>query len=48
MITVNSIIFKCLKGSDVDNYAYLMIKDNYNLLPTYVNLSLKDIEKFLV
>jgi hypothetical protein len=48
MITVNSIIFKCLKDSDADNYAYLMVKDNYNLLPTYVNLSLNDIEKFLI
>lgn len=47
-IKVNSIIFKNLKGSDVDNYAYLMFRDNYNLLPTYVNLSLTDIEKFLI
>jgi hypothetical protein len=47
MITINSIIFKCLKGSDVDNYAYLMVKDNYNLLPTYVNLSLDNIGNFL-
>jgi hypothetical protein len=47
-IKVNSIIFQCLKGSDVDNYAYLMFKDNYNLLPTYVNLSLTDIEKYLI
>lgn len=47
-IKVNSIIFKCMKGTDVDNYAYLMLKDNYNLLPTYVNLSLADIEKFLI
>jgi hypothetical protein len=46
-IIVNSIIFRCLKNSDVDNYAYLMVKDNYNLLPTYANLSLEDIEKFL-
>ncbi len=47
-IKVNSVIFKCLKGTDADNYAYLMFKDNYNLLPTYVNLSLEDIEKFLI
>ena len=47
-LNVNSIKFMCMKGSDVDNYAYLMFKDNYNLLPTYVNLSLKDIEKFLI
>ena len=47
-IKVNSIIFKCMKGTDVDNYAYLMFKDNYNLLQTYVNLSLIDIEKFLI
>ena len=48
MITVNSIIFKCLRGSDADNYAYLMVKDNYNLLPTYVDLSLDSIGRFLV
>lgn len=47
-IKVNSINFKCMKGCDVDNYAYLMFKDNWNLLPTYVNLSLEDIEKFLI
>lgn len=47
-IKVNSIIFKNLKGSDVDNYVYLMFKDNYNLLPTYINLHLQDIEKFLI
>lgn len=47
-IKVNSIIFKNLKGSDVDNYAYLMFKDNYNLLPTYINLTLNDLEKFLI
>ncbi|MFC1682408.1 hypothetical protein ACFL0X_02230 [Nanoarchaeota archaeon] len=46
-IKINSIKFKCMKGTDVDNYAYLMFKDNYNLLPTYVNLSLENIEKFL-
>jgi hypothetical protein len=46
-LKVKSIEFKCMKGSDVDNYAYLMFKDNYNLLPTYVNLSLENIEKFL-
>lgn len=48
MITVNSIKFQCLKNSDVDNYAYLMVKDKYNLLSTYVNLSLEDIERFLI
>ncbi len=47
-IKVNSIIFRCMKGTDVDNYAYLMFKDNYNLLPTYINLSLGDIERFLI
>ncbi|VVB83681.1 Uncharacterised protein [uncultured archaeon] len=47
-VKVNSIIFKSMKGTDVDNYVYLMFKDNYNLLPTYVNLSLLDIEKFLI
>ena len=47
-IKVNLIIFKCLKGSDVDNYAYLMFKDKYNLFPTYINLSLEDIERFLI
>ena len=47
-IKINSITFKNMKGSDVDNYAYLMFKDNYNLLPTYVNLSLTDIKKFLI
>ena len=47
-LKINSIDFKCMRGSDADNYAYLMFKDNYNLLPTYVNLSLEDIEKFLV
>lgn len=33
---------------DVDNYVYLMYKDKYNLLSTYVDLSLADIEKFLL
>ncbi len=47
-IKVNSITFKNLRGSDVDNYAYLMFKDIYNLLPTYINPSLLDIEKFLI
>ena len=47
-LKVNSITFKCMKGTDADNYAYLMFKDNYNLLPTYVNLFLEDIEKFLI
>lgn len=47
-IKFNSIIFRCLKGTDVDNYAYLMFKDNYNLLPTYIDLSLEDLEKFLI
>ncbi|MEK6913708.1 MAG: hypothetical protein AABW47_03500 [Nanoarchaeota archaeon] len=46
-IKINSITFKCMKGTDVDNYAYLMFKDNYNLLSTYVNLSLQEIERFL-
>ena len=41
-------MFRGMKGTDVDNYAYLMFKDNYNLLPTYANLSLEDIEKFLI
>ncbi len=47
-VKVNSIKFQCMKGTDVDNYAYLMFKDNYNLLPTYVYLSLEDLEKFLL
>jgi hypothetical protein len=47
-LNVKSIAFKCLRGSDVDNYAYLMFKDNYNLLPTYVNFSLLEIGRFLV
>jgi len=47
-IKVNSIIFKSMKGTDIDNYSYLMLKDNYNLLPTYINLSLADIERFLI
>jgi hypothetical protein len=47
-IKINSINFKCMKGTDVDNYAYLMFKDKYNLLPTYINLQLKDIERFLL
>ena len=46
-IKINSITFKCMKGTDVDNYAYLMFKDNYNLLSTYVNLSPQEIERFL-
>jgi hypothetical protein len=37
-----------MKGSDVDNYAYLMFKDSWNLLPTYVDLTLENIEKFLI
>ena len=48
-IKVNSIIAKSLpKTSDIDNYVYLMFKDTYNLLPTYINLSLKQIEEFLL
>ena len=47
-VKVNSIIFKCMKGTDVDNYAYLMFKDNYNLFPIYINPSLADIERFLI
>ena len=47
-IRVNSIDFKNLKGTDVDNYAYLMFKDKYNLFPLYINLSLQDIEEFLI
>jgi len=47
-IQVNSIKTHTLpKGCDVDRYVYLMFKDTYNLLSTYVNLSLRDIEKFL-
>ena len=48
-ILVNSIKSHTLpKGCDVDNYALLMFRDKYNLLSTYVNLSLEDIEKFLL
>jgi len=48
-VDVKGIIVHTLpRGSDIDNYVYLMFKDNYNLLPTYVNLSLEDIEKFLL
>jgi len=48
-IQVNSIKTHTLpKGCDIDNYVYLMFRDNYNLLPTYVNLSLQNIEKFLL
>jgi hypothetical protein len=47
-IKINSIDFENLKGTDVDNYAYLMFKDKYNLFPTYINLSLQDIESFLI
>ena len=48
-IQVNSIRTKKLPDDcDIDNYVYLMFKDKYNLLSTYVNLSLKDIEKFLL
>ncbi len=48
-IQVNSInTHTLLNGCDVDNYVYLMFKDKYNLLSTYVNLSLADIEKFLL
>jgi len=39
---------KLPKNCDADNYAYLMFRDKYNLLSTYVNLSLEDIEKFLL
>ena len=48
-IPVNSIKSHTLpKGCDIDNYVYLMFKDKYNLLSTYVNLSLANIEKFLL
>ena len=48
-IQVNSIKIHTLpKNSDVDTYVYLMFKDKYNLFSTYVNLSLEDIEKFLL
>ncbi len=48
-IKVNSIKTCTLpRGCDVDNYAYLMFRDKYNLFPIYVNLSLEDIEKFLL
>ena len=48
-IQVNSIKSHTLpNGCDVDNYVYLMFRDKYNLLSTYVNLSLQDIEKFLL
>jgi hypothetical protein len=47
-IKSNSIIFKCMKGSDADNYAYLMFKDKYNLLPTYINLTLESLEEYLL
>lgn len=48
-IIVNSIKSHTLpNGCDVDNYVYLMFRDKYNLLSTYVNLSLEDIEKFLL
>ena len=48
-IQVNSIKSCTLPGGcDIDNYVYLMYKDTYNLLSTYVNLSLTDIEKFLL
>jgi len=35
-------------GSDIDNYVYLMFKDKYNLLPTYINPRLEDVERFLL
>lgn len=48
-IEVKSIVVHSLsKKSDIDNYVYLMLKDKYNLLPTYINLRLEDIEKFLL
>ncbi len=48
-ILVNSIRIHTLPaGCDVDNYAYLMFRDKYNLLPIYVDLSLENIEKFLL
>jgi len=48
-VNVKSIVIQSLpKDSDIDNYVYLMFKDKYNLLPTYVNLKLEDIEKFLL
>lgn len=40
-LKINSTIFKCMKGSDVDNYAYIMFKDKYNLFPNYVDISLE-------
>ncbi len=45
---ITSIKFERLPNtSNAHGYAYLMSKDKYNLLPTYVTLELKDIEPFL-
>jgi len=39
---------KLPKKSKAHCYAYLMYKDTLNKLPTYVNISLKEFEKFLL
>lgn len=45
---IKSITFEKLPlTSNAHGYAYLMNKDKYNLLPSYVDVDLKDIEPFL-
>jgi len=45
---IKSIKFdKLPTSSSAHGYAYLMAKDKHNLLPTYVNINLEEIEKFL-
>ena len=45
---IKSITFKKLSNSsNAHGYAYLMSKDKYNLLPSYIEININDIEPFL-
>jgi len=48
-LKINHINFEKLdKNSNADRYAYLMRKDKKNKMKTYVNIKLKDIERWLI
>ena len=47
-LKIERIVFcKLDKGSIADKYAYLMRKDIKNQLKTYINISIKDVERYL-
>ncbi|MEK6912948.1 MAG: hypothetical protein AABX26_03265 [Nanoarchaeota archaeon] len=47
-IKINNLVYgKLPPDSDAHWYAYLMHKDKYNKLPTYVNIKIEEIEPFL-